>query len=35
MRDIQGEVFSDFEAPTTTDGSFAGRQKVAKATQKH
>ncbi|MCJ8281979.1 MAG: site-specific integrase [Rivularia sp. ALOHA_DT_140] len=35
MKDIQGEVFSDFEAPTTTDGSFAGRQKVAKATQKH
>ena len=35
MKDIQGEVFNDFEAPTTTDGSFAGRIKVAKATQKH
>lgn len=35
MIDIQGEVFSDFEAPTTTDGSFAGRQKVRLATQKH
>ncbi|MGD1911881.1 MAG: site-specific integrase [Rivularia sp. (in: cyanobacteria)] len=35
MKDIQGEVFSDFEAPTTTDGSFVGRQKVQLATQKH
>ncbi|NJM19782.1 MAG: site-specific integrase [Richelia sp. RM2_1_2] len=35
MKDIQGEVFSDFEAPTTSDGSYIGRKKITDETEKH
>ena len=35
MEDIQERVFSDFEPPATTDGSFIGRKKVAIAQEKH
>lgn len=35
MKDIQGEVFSDFEVPDTSDGSYRGRKKIAEATKKH
>lgn len=35
MEDIQQKVFSDFEVPNTSDGSFVGRKKVAIAQEKH
>ncbi len=35
MEDIQGKVFSDFEVPDTSDGSYRGRKKITEATQKH
>jgi len=35
MKDIQGEVFHDFEPPATTDGSYLGQKKHIDATKKH
>ncbi|MBV6627946.1 MAG: site-specific integrase [Rivularia sp. (in: Bacteria)] len=35
MEDIQGKVFSDFEVPTTSDGSYRGRKKISDETSKH
>ena len=35
MEDIQGKVFSDFEPPSTTDGSYRGGVKHKKATEQH
>lgn len=35
MTDIQGKVFSDFEAPTTTDGSYRGQKKMIEASNSH
>lgn len=35
MQDIQGKVFGDFKAPTTSDGSYRGRKKIVDATKEH
>ncbi|MGB3642425.1 MAG: site-specific integrase, partial [Rivularia sp. (in: cyanobacteria)] len=35
MQDIQGQVFSDFDVPTTSDGSYMGRKKIVDATKEH
>ena len=35
MSDIQDKVFSDFEVPTTSDGSYFGRRKIIEATKEH
>ncbi|MCJ8280757.1 MAG: site-specific integrase [Rivularia sp. ALOHA_DT_140] len=35
MEDIQGKVFSDFEVPTTSDGSYRGRKKIVDSTKEH
>ena len=35
MDDIQGKVFSDFEVPSTSDGSYRGRKKMIEATDNH
>ncbi|AFY58704.1 phage integrase family protein [Rivularia sp. PCC 7116] len=35
MVDIQGKAFSDFDVPTTSDGSYMGRKKIVDATKEH
>ncbi|MEO1185238.1 MAG: site-specific integrase, partial [Cyanobacteria bacterium J06636_27] len=35
MDDIQGKVFSDFEVPSTSDGSYRGRKRIIDATKEH
>lgn len=35
MKDIQGKVFSDFEVPATSDGSYRGRKKMIEASDSH
>lgn len=32
---MQGKIFSDFEVPSTSDGSYVGRQRVTEETEKH
>ncbi|MEM9925310.1 MAG: site-specific integrase [Cyanobacteria bacterium P01_D01_bin.50] len=35
MEDTQGKVFSDFDVPATSDGSYRGRKKIVDATKEH